>query len=205
MFSRNFFQTFQHPFTLDFDHSGTVHFLWGGWGGGGGGCRWDLKNMVTPHLHHKIFGGWPPFVASQNNWDDLLPTWLKMNGPPHWDWPWSYFLMICSCLHIKQVCTGCIWTMIRESLWPPKLSWIRGFIFVLHLGIYLVSAVTISSTFSHRRAKVLQSITGIDETRTAQSNVEVGNHLLLLPLSCMESISWVQHMKNDVVELTQLD
>lgn len=34
---KNFFQTFQHPFTLDFDHSGTVHFLWGGGGEGAGG------------------------------------------------------------------------------------------------------------------------------------------------------------------------
>ena len=40
---------------------------------------------------------------------------------------------------------------------------------MLHLGIYLVSAVTISSTmFLHRRAKVLQSITGIDETQHSQ-------------------------------------
>ena len=48
-----------------------------------------------------------------------------------------------------------------------KLSWIRGYIFVLHLGIYAVSAVTVSSTM-YRRVKVLQSITGIDETQHSQ-------------------------------------
>lgn len=149
-----------------------------GWGGGE--RRWDLKNMMNPHLHHKILRGDP--LLQYPKIIEMIPPHPQLTknerSPTLEKRLFSHDLFISGIvlevqslqsLHIKQVSTGCKWTIIREPLWPQKLSQIRGFIFVSHLGIYLVSAVTISSTmFLHRRTKVLQSITGIDETQHSQ-------------------------------------